>query len=580
MKHLKYLLILTLPIYISCNKVLDTKPLGNYTGDDVWGSYPLAQGYIYNCYSGIMGNLIRWNYDAITNDIADGAWSTDYQNEKTQQIDKYTDEGWNNYGNIRSVNLAIQNLQTAPFSTVQKNTLLGHAYFLRSVIYFTEAEKFGGVPIVRNVLTPNSNFQIPRATLKQTYDFIISDLDSAASLLPAPANAASGTASNGAAWALEMRAALQAGAYLNDNSYYQKVISAGDSLFTLGYSLDSYSNLFNSYSTAPSSPENILIVNNLKTNTSFDGTPMQGIVPNGDLGSDKQTTTSLQLFPLTETFEGWGAKWPTQDLVDDYLVTDADGTEKTWDKTSYITTPGYNVNKMMYQHRDQRFYATILYDSTSDFNNLIFTREQGNVSNASSPINGGCISGSATSTGYLFRKYLYQDQGKLWYSDPVNFCYSALRLGEAYLNYAEAEYMLGNYAIAAQYMSKTYQVHGGFKNPIPFADPQSLWTAYKRERNVEMILENGDRYWSLLRWGMQESGGLQSGYSNAAYVIPELNGQMHGIHISINGNSYSLFSLNETNNLPLLFTAKRYLYPVPYSQIQASPVLTQNEGWQ
>jgi len=235
MKRLIYLLILTLPFYISCNKVLDTKPLGNYTGDDVWGSYPIAQGYIYNCYSNIMGNLIRWNYDAITNDIADGAWSTDYQNEKTQQIDKYTDEGWNNYGNIRSVNLAIQNLQTAPFSTAQKNTLLGHAYFLRSVIYFTEAEKFGGVPIVRNVLGADSNFQIPRATLKQTYDFIISDLDSAASLLPAPANAASGTASNGAAWALEMRVALQAGAYLNDNTYYKKVVSAGDSLFALGY---------------------------------------------------------------------------------------------------------------------------------------------------------------------------------------------------------------------------------------------------------------------------------------------------------------------------------------------------------
>lgn len=581
MKRLKYLLIFALPVYFACNKVMDTKPLGNYTGDDVWGSYPLAQGYIYNCYARIIGNLASWNYDAITKDIINGPWGTDYQSEKTQQIDKYTDEGWNNYSAIRSVNLAIQNLQTATFSTAQKNTLLGNAYFLRSVIYFTEAEKFGGVPIVRNVLTPDSNFQIPRATLKQTYDFIISDLDSAASLLPAPASALSGTASNGAAWALEMRVALQAGAYLNDNSYYTKVIAAGDNLFALGaYSLDSYTNLFNSYSTASSSPENILSVNKLKTNTSFDGTPMQAIVPNGDLGTDKQTTTSLQLFPLTETFEGWGNKWPTQDLVDDYLVTDADGIEKVWNQTSYVTTPGNNVNKMMYQHRDQRFYATILYDSCKDFNNLIFTREQGNVSYVSSPINGGALAGAATPTGYLFRKYLYQDQGKLWYSDPVNFCYSVLRLGEAYLNYAEAEYMLGNYAIAAQYMTKTYQKHGGFTNAIMFTDPQTLWTAYKRERNVEMILENGDRYWSLLRWGMQQSGGLQSGYSNTAYVIPELNGQMHGIHISIDGNSYSLFSLNETNNLPLLFTAKRYLYPVPYSQIQASPVLTQNEGWQ
>ncbi|MGV8092166.1 MAG: RagB/SusD family nutrient uptake outer membrane protein [Mangrovibacterium sp.] len=168
---------------------------------------------------------------------------------------------------------------------------------------------------------------------------------------------------------------------------------------------------------------------------------------------------------------------------------------------------------------------------------------------------------------------------KLWYSDPTDFCYSALRLGEAYLNYAEAAYLLGDEATARTYITKTYQGHGGFLNSIT-ASGEDLWIAYKRERNVEMILEGGDRYWSLLRWGMQITGGLKSGYESSGYTIPELNGTMKGIAISSSGKTYTLFDLNEKNGLPLKFSPKRYLFPVPYSKIQANPLLTQNPGWQ
>ncbi|MGV8092165.1 MAG: RagB/SusD family nutrient uptake outer membrane protein [Mangrovibacterium sp.] len=100
---------------------------------------------------------------------------------------------------------------------------------------------------------------------------------------------------------------------------------------------------------------------------------------------------------------------PTQNLIDDYLVTDTDGKEKAWDQTSYLSG-GRNVNEKMYQHRDKRFYATIVYDSTKYFNNWAYTRADGNVSNNISPLNGGCIMGGCTSTGYLFKKYVYQDK--------------------------------------------------------------------------------------------------------------------------------------------------------------------------
>src|SRR5579859_7412148 len=297
MKKTYVLIILFLAGLSSCNKVMDTKPLDKYTGSDIWGNYSLAQGFIFTCYSNIVGGyMTNWSDDILTKDMVNEPWGGSFVSEKTEQMDKFSDEGWSNFGNIRSVNLAIQNLQTAPFTSIQKNTLLGEAYFLRGITYFIEARKFGGVQVVKQVLTPSGNFAIGRSTLKETYDFILSDLDSAAVLLPSTNDR--GRATNGAAYAMIMRAALQAGAYLNDKSYYQQVTAAGNKLFALGqYSLDTYSNLFNTYNSAIGSSENILVSDNLAINTSFASTPMQYIVPNS-APTGKLTGIAASLFPL------------------------------------------------------------------------------------------------------------------------------------------------------------------------------------------------------------------------------------------------------------------------------------------
>ena len=569
------LLIITLSALYSCNEVMDTRPLSTYTAEDIWGSFDLAEGFIFTCYSNTMGNLNNWREDVLTKEIINAPWGGSYVSEKTEEMDVYTDVGWNNFSNIRAVNLALRELEMAPFSDYQRALLMGEAYFMRSVIYFSLTKRFGGIQIVKEVLEQDANFFIGRSTIKEAYDFVLSDLEMASELLPV--ENVRGRASKGAAYALTMRVALQAGAFLNDNSYYRKVIETGDKLFALGkYSLDSYSNLFNAYSSAVVSPENILLHERSAINTTFEGTPMQSLVPNSDNSTEKLSTIALVLYPLVESFEGWMNHAPTQDLVDNYLVTDADGKEKRWDQTSYITSK-LTVREKMYTKRDNRFYATIVYDSTKYFNNWVYTRKHGNASNNVFPIYGGNINEGTTSTGYLFKKYVYEDK-KLWYSDRVDFCYSLLRLGEAYLNYAEAALLLGDETTARTYITKTYQGHGGFSNTIT-ASGDALWEAYKRERTIEMILECGDRYNSLLRWGMQKTGGLVSGYENSGYVIPELNGQFTGIAIDSLGFNYQLFNLNERNNLPMKFSPKRYLFPVPQGKIDANPALTQNPGW-
>lgn len=573
MKRIIFLISIFCLTFQSCKEVLETKPLDAYTAEDVWSSYSLSEGFVFTCYSKCIPYIYSWNGDAATKSIKNHPWGGAYSGEKSEQITRDHDAGWNKFEDIRRVNQVLANVKKAPFTESQKNTLIGEAHFLRACIYSNLVFNFGGVQIVKNVLEPNSNFKIPRSSIKDTYNFVLAELDTAATLLEA--TAVRGRATKGAAYALQMRVALQAGAYINDVAYYRKVKSAGDLLFAGSYSLDEYANMFTAYSSAVSSPENILVFERKSVNTKFSDTPMQGLACNSDMAPSKLTTAAMTKFPLNESIEGWMGYAPTQDLVDDYLVTDTDGKEKKWDQTSYFTN-GNSVYKKMYRHRDLRFYASIIYDSTKYFKNRAYLRADGNVSSKISPLNGGNMNGGGSETGYLFAKYMYQ-QVKLWNETPTDFCYSVLRLGEAYLNYAEAAIRLGDEPTAQLYISKTYKKHGGFSNDIT-ATGDDLWTAYKRERHVEMILETGDRYRSLLRWGMQITGGLKEGYENSGFVIPELNGKIRSMAISADGKTYHIFETGDKSG-DLKFTPKRYLYPVPFSKTQANTLLTQNAGW-
>ena len=72
---------------------------------------------------------------------------------------------------------------------LQKDWAEGQARFFRATRYFRLFKRFGGTPIVRSlqstVLSDSLILRIPRESTKDTYDFIIEDLETAASMLPA-----------------------------------------------------------------------------------------------------------------------------------------------------------------------------------------------------------------------------------------------------------------------------------------------------------------------------------------------------------------------------------------------------------
>lgn len=89
-------------------------------------------------------------------------------------------------GQFYGINLCNQTITNIPNITMDealKTRLLAEARFLRAHHYFNLVKAFGGVPIFDG-LPADQNYNIPRNTKQEVYDFIIEDLQFAESNLP------------------------------------------------------------------------------------------------------------------------------------------------------------------------------------------------------------------------------------------------------------------------------------------------------------------------------------------------------------------------------------------------------------
>ena len=102
--------------------------------------------------------------------------------------------GFWNYGQMRSINKFIENLELAKtrgiISEEKYNQYKGEAMFIRAYCYFGTVRNYGGFPIVTESLDDEYNggenlaLYIPRSTEKESWDWIIGELTEATALLP------------------------------------------------------------------------------------------------------------------------------------------------------------------------------------------------------------------------------------------------------------------------------------------------------------------------------------------------------------------------------------------------------------
>ena len=126
------------------------------------------------------------------------------------------------YDRIRDVNTFIQNFPDYKdnYTEVDFNRLLGEAYFLRAYFYFGLAKRYGGVPIIKEVQNPLAGpevLEVPRNTEYDTWKFIYEDLKLATENMSGVSE--SGRANKYVAAALMSRAMLYAGSVAKYSQY-------------------------------------------------------------------------------------------------------------------------------------------------------------------------------------------------------------------------------------------------------------------------------------------------------------------------------------------------------------------------
>lgn len=296
----------------SCKKYLELTPYGpptelnNMTDDQAMTAvYSL---FYWQYREGTLGRGFMWYENASDNFV------TGRTQAEAQAIKNFTDQGSNgrdvrdNWPQMyQTINYSNNLLRSAPNATKLsdkvRNSVLGHAYFMRAFAYLWLAPWYGdngpngGIPIVTEE-TPIDQMDVPRpASVLENYAMIIADFEKAADLLPyfheIPENQ-KGLMHKTAAWALMARAALYAAQY--DNSYYDKVIEYTDRVINTGnHSLvPSYADLWEIESNW--SPEYIMSA----TSTEIDGSKLPGVIfQNGGFG----------------IYNTWGYFQPTVELL-------------------------------------------------------------------------------------------------------------------------------------------------------------------------------------------------------------------------------------------------------------------------
>ena len=552
-----------------------------------------------------------------------------------------TDYGCNRFSLLRKANMIIHNVQaSSTLSEAEKDELSAHGYLMRGMIFFDQARKMGRfVPVqeVFDVENPD-RVNIPMTkTVAEGYDIIINDLQKAADYLPT--SNMPGLPTRYAAGVLLSRAALQAYAYTNESKYLDIAIEyATDVINNSGVSLAT--NLTPSKSmwneTDLYNPEILWAYYREKENTNVQSfEELMRTYPNISTDNVKNSQSPVALKQANgQTFEGWAIYFPTQDLADHFLVTDeATGEALPWYETSQYTnnvnvldpatiteagqvdqysqlngdlrripTPqdfnqtkdGYPVfqryhqlkegaardlSDLMYQGRDKRFYTTMVYDKCTWMNENVELNLGGNMSmGVRDKEDGGWYN---TTTGYYWRKSNIENpEPRAFHNSKVALHFNITRLGEAYLNLAEAQLLKKNIPAAVAALNETRTKHGGLA-PSTATTEEEAWADYIRERNCEMTNETGDIYFSYLRWG--KYGGYANHGRAAGEVIADLDRPAYKIQISRDRTQLIVSQVTLLNSANRNFTTRRYLLPINQGFLNTREAYgmndAQNEGW-
>ncbi|MFN8255602.1 MAG: RagB/SusD family nutrient uptake outer membrane protein [Bacteroidales bacterium] len=590
------------------DEFLNKQPLDKFSEEAVWSDPALIETFVNTMYRNSLGwpfaierlsdysdesfftpdwDVTNFNKGLITQDRLLG-WQVDWASKHTLHY------RWEPlYQNIRRTNIffsKIDGLETDETEWVER--MKGEVYFTRAWTYHFLTCLYGGVPIITKVYGLNEDYSVARNTYEECIDYIIGQCDSAAMYLPEVQEGDNaGRATKGAAMALKARVLLYAASDLHhlQNTYasgfanpellgyvganrtalWTEARDAAKEVIDMGmYSLykadpdpsDSIAQNFVEYFTSMGTDEDILLQYfTPKTDEDWDGyNPALYCGPNG--------------------YHNWGNNTPLGDLVDEYEM--KDGSSFDWNNPAQKANP--------YLNRDARFYASILYEGVqwrtrpSDaltidpyskiqvghvYKTDATTLAVPGLDTRQGPIedwNGG-------KTGYYLRKWVDPTKDPQYVKQTVPFKH--IRLGEVYLNYAEACNELGQDAEALTYLNMIRKRAG--QPELVGLTGNTLRQAIRHERRIELAFED-HRFWDVRRWIIgpvayhQTSAVDVKYFSDVATSYRQPDGTTWG---------NATFTKKDTPGDARAWDNKCYFFPIMRDEMNRNTLLIQNPGY-
>lgn len=574
MKTTKILVVAVALLSLSaCGDKMDYNEYNYYDKDYISKTFSSIGGFmtdIYNTVDYDFGNYSSGamqasatdesEYSKLGNGIEDfynGAWSP--TNAKSSM--------WTNmFSGIATCNHLINELQGLTFSDYVLNTDYAgqmHRYnnykyearFMRAYFYFNLVKQYGGVPILKKEVTASEVNNLTRATADEVFEFILSECNTIEDSIIANysdlgdyalTSEETGRADRLSVLALKSRAALYYASPLfnsgNDMSRYHTAATYAKELLDAcekrGKGLtSSYANLWasNSYNT-PTIMKEILFGRRYYSSTSGDHLVEGYNYPVGIEG-------------------GSGGNCPTQNLVDAYDMMNG----KSFDEVG----SGYDAQNP-YANRDPRLAVTVAVngDQWPTYSGAAKLETYQGGANAE-PLTG------ATPTGYYLKKLCNGGISLASNGRMTNAFHTWLtfRVGEVYLNYAEAVYKyLGSadatsveFPMSAREAASQTRLRAGMPAFDLGMSNSTFWQKYCNERFVELAFE-GHRFWDVRRWKEADK------YFKS---ITEMK---------ITKNSDGTFTYTR-QTVSRQWDDKMYLFPIPSTEISKNGNLTQNPGW-
>ena len=566
MKKIYAVIAASLLAFSGCN-VLDTKDLSNY-GPDVWNDSKLTSAFLTDIYGNVLN--LTWPRDGGNSDECLGIMGKD-----AVQPNNSSFKFWP-YTSIRNINTLLKNVDEGTLPESEKNLMKGQAYFMRAFQYFKMVRLHGGVPIIKEPQSLEDDLNVKRNSTAECFEFILSDLDEAAKLLPVKNSGDSyGRIDQCIVAAFKSRVLLyKASPQFNpsspyNNSYWKDAYNAAKSAKELldqnGYGLvDNYTDVFE---------------------TKKHSEAILPIIYSNPTKVNGRAEDAVR--PLSESKNATGGDQPTWGLVESFPMKDG---KKAGESDKY----SYNVQEF-WKNRDPRFDAVIVYNGGIYELSGKAGRRQYTTPNIATSLDafGYNIQGEHHNRTGLYCKKGIMEELPVAQVTLNDVDWLEIRYPEIMFNLAETANENGSTAEGYETLvaiRKRAGIEPGVNNLYGLKAGMSreeMRLALLDEKRIEFCFE-GQRFWDLRRHRMLHT------YLNGQHKYGILANVKAGIDMTDAMNRAASYTLmpeefdyqvidlifqNPTGEDAMYMPESYYFFPISKDEIEKNPNLDQNKDW-